>query len=286
MVGIVIFMLVATMVVSATNINMKEKIQPTSSSVDVPVWEKGDSWTYEYHHSAFGYHTNGTIHMIFYLNWTMTYTVTDTTGDNYTVKWTSKNTQGRMTIDSFRVKLTPFTKYTIECQVRKTDLADVHGTYQLKGPVIWLRGKIGLPLPAQFHIIGEYLLTPPMTLMPFPLVAGTNGTLPQIHHTGYEKASLYWGLIPVYDYPEVSWYTGPCTYTCEMENITVPKGTYEAYNVSAIHNFGGAGHDYWRSYYVPEIGNFAKQSINIDWDSSGKPYMIANIVLVSTTYTP
>jgi ribosomal protein L33 len=285
-VGIVIFMLVATTVVSATNINVKEKIQPTLVGVDVPVWEKGDSWTYEYHHSAFNYNTNGTSSMVFYLNCTITFIVTDTTGENYTVKTTTKNTEGRMIIGLFKVKLTRFTKLSEEYKVRKTDLANVQDTYQIKGPVIWFRGKIGLPIPAQYHITGEEILTPPMTLMPFPLIAGTNGTLPQIHHIGYEKLSMYWGLISIYDYPEVSWYTGPCTYTCKMENITIPKGTYEAYNVSAIHNFGGAGHDYWHSYYVPEIGNFVKYSFNIDWDSTGKPYAIRNLELVSTTYTP
>ncbi len=48
-VGIVIFILVVTTVVSATNINMKENIQTTASSADVPVWEVGDTWTYDVH---------------------------------------------------------------------------------------------------------------------------------------------------------------------------------------------------------------------------------------------
>ena len=284
-VGIVIFMLVATAVVSATNLNVKKDIKPTESSVDVPVWKKGDSWTYEEHRAQFTYNTNGTSHSIFYFNCTTTYAVTDTTGDNYTVKMTSKNNQGRITIGSFRCKFTQFYKYSQELQIRKTDLAEAQSMYQWKGPVFWLIGKIGLPLPAQSQTKGENINTPPMTLMPFPLTAGTNGSLPEIHHTGFEKASLYWGLYLLEDIPEVSWYTGPCTYTCEMANITVPAGTYDAYNVSAIHNAGGK-HDYWRTYYVPEIGNFAKQSLNIDWDTTGKPYWIQEINLVSTTYTP
>ena len=93
-VGIVILMLVATTVVSATNINVKEKIQPTSSSVDVPVWKKGDSWTYESHEIRYKYDSNGTLWYTLYHNCTSTFTVTDDVGDNYTVKMTSTNNRG------------------------------------------------------------------------------------------------------------------------------------------------------------------------------------------------
>ena len=70
-----------------------------------------------------------------------------------------------------------------------------------------------------------------------------------------------------------------------MANITVTAGNYNSFNVTAVHDSGGI-HDYWRSYYVPEIGNFVKRSINIDYDSSGKPWWIDELELISTTYTP
>jgi hypothetical protein len=285
-VGIVVLMLVVTAVVSATQVNVKENNQMTKSGVDVPVWKKGDSWTYNEHYAVYNYNVNGTYSARFYWNNTVTYTVTGDTGDNYTVKVTSKNPEGRFIILSHRLKFTPFVKFSAEWQYRKTDLAQVHRTFQWKGLVIWFVGKIGLPFPAPYQDKGEEFLTPPMALLPFPLNVGTNGTLPQIHHTGPEKCTLYWGLITIFNTASVDWYSGPSTYTTKMENITVPAGTYTAFNVSAIHDYGPAGHDYWRTYYVPEIGYFAKQSINIDWNSGGKPYYVDNLELVSYSYTP
>jgi hypothetical protein len=283
---IVIFMLVATTLVSATNtINIQEKTKPKNCYVDVPVWTKGDSWTYLDSRSQFTYNPNGTAYTKFFFNCTTTYTVTDTTGDYYTVKMASKENQGRLTQESIRLIFTPFYKFSQEIKIRKTDLAWISNTYQWKGPVFWLIGSIGFPIPAQEQCIGENINTPPMTTMPFPLVVGKNGTLPQIHHTGFEKASLYWGLRVLEDIPNVSWYTVPFTYTCQMTDITVPAGNYSAFNVTAIHNSGNE-HDYYQTYYVPEVGNFAKQSFNLDWDMSGRPYWTEEIKLVSTTYTP
>ena len=58
-------MLVTTTVVSTTNFNVKIGIQTVASAVDVPVWEIGDSWTYNEKYNQIWYDTNGDI----YLNW-------------------------------------------------------------------------------------------------------------------------------------------------------------------------------------------------------------------------
>jgi len=283
-VGIVILMLVATTVVSATNINVKKDIQPTTSGADVPVWKVGDSWTYNEQYHQIWYDTNGNISYIWYHNCTSTYSVTADTGDNYTVKLTSKNNEGSLTIGAYRLKFTPFTKLTQEMQFRKTDLAYVNiFKNQEKGLVIWLLGKISLPIPAQYSDTWESILTP-QVFIPFPLTAGITGTLPRYTATGHEKMSLYWGLIKFidsdysFDYPALN-------YTCEMANITVPAGTYDAYNVSTDVYFGSS-HNYSWTYYVPQIGFYAKQSIHNDWGATGKPTGIYEFDLVSTTYKP
>jgi hypothetical protein len=255
------------------------------SGVDVPVWEVGDSWTYEEHSSTFVYNTNGTYYSRNFFNCTTTYTVLETTAEHYTVKMTSKNGQGWWTYGPYRFKYTQFTKHHQDFQIRKTDLAEVQSIYEFKGPVLWFVGKIGLPLPAQLQVTGERYNDPPLTLMPFPLTAGTNGTLTRVHQTGFQKLQLYWGLVTIYDIPDISGYLGPNKYTCEMADITVPAGSYNAFNVTGTYTAGGI-HDYWRTYFIPEIGNFAKQSINIDYDASGKPWWINEVELVSTTYTP
>ena len=285
-VGIVILMLVATTVVSATNINVKKDIQPTASGADVPVWAVGDSWTYEENQTCYNYDTHGNITFIWNFEYTSTYTVTKDIGDNYILKMTAKNVKGNFMWGPTKIKFTRFTKVTNEYQLRKTDLAQVSWTDVWKGFVFWLRGNIGLPIPAQMYLIYDYIYTPPQVYTPFPLIAGTNGTIPNTHTHANTTCSLYWGLIPVWGPAEVNMNTGILQYTCEMANITVPADTYNAYNVTEERFYGASGHDYYRSYYVPEVGNVAKRSFHQDWDSTGRLFISTEMKLVSTTYTP
>jgi len=284
-IGIVVLMLVTTTVVSATNINVKEKIQPKSSSVDVPVWQKGDSWTYNYHEIKYRYDTNGTLWYTCYFNNTETLTVTDDTGSNYTVKWTSINNEGRATIGKIRLKFTPFTKFSGELIVRKTDLAALRESDQEKGFAFWLIGNIGFPIPTQYLHFREWIYTPAWVTLPFPMTAGASGTFPGLSYTYQEKCYLYWGLFKLFDWPAQSYTNSPIGYHCEMANITTPAGNFNAYNVSVETTYGLGHYFCWR-YYVPEVGNLAKIYFSSDWDTNGNPGTIFGSELVSTTYTP
>jgi len=253
-------------------------------SVDVPVWQVGDSWTYNEQYVNHIYTANGTLWYLIYHNCTSTYTVTDTTGDNYTVTMTSTDNEGRVTIGSIHLKFTKYTKFTSELKLRKTDLALVSESWQEKGPVFWLLFNI-VPIPAQYTDAWEYIYSIPDVTFPFPLTAGTQGPLPNASCTGHEKCSLYWGLITLFNWPDSYGYSGNQNYTCEMANITVPAGTYDAYNVSVESTYG-LGHLSGWSYYVPEVGWKAKQIISADADTSGNPGYTIKSELVSTTYTP
>ena len=261
-----------------------EQMSPAAYGVDVPVWEVNDSWTYNEQYVNHLYNANGTLWYLFYHNCTSTYTVTDTTGDNYTVKMTSTNNEGKVTIGSIHLKFTKFTKFTCEYKLRKTDLALVRESWQEKGPVFWLLFNI-VPIPAQYTDAWEYIYSIPDVTFPFPLTAGTHGPLPNASCTGHEKCSLYWGLITLFNWPDLYGYSGDQNYTCEMANITVPAGTYDAYNVSTESTYG-LGHLSGWSYYVPEVGWKAKQIISADADTSGNPGYTIKSELVSTTYTP
>lgn len=283
-VGIVVFMLVATTVASATNIAVKEQSQPTSVGVDVPVWEVGDSWTYKYHELNYKYSTDGTVWYQSYHNCTWTETVIDDTGDTYILKVTAANNEWGVTIGKFVLKFTPFTKYSNEFVYRKTDLALLRRTIQVKGLAFWMIGNI-LPFPAQYSSLWEVNHTDGYRFLPFPLNDGTNGTNPAGSQTIREKASLYWGLISLFDHSAQTSAYGALDYYCEMENITVPAGDYEAYNVSIDLIYGLGVYNHW-AYYVPEVGNQAKMFHDSDVDTSGKPGMIIEQELVSFNYTP
>ena len=283
-VGIVVLMLVATTVVSATQVNVKDNNQMTKSGVDVPVWKKGDSWMYKDHQVQFAYKKDGTVWYSVFFNYNETDTITDDTGGNYTMKITITNDQCRETWGSFRLEYTPLTKFTWEIILRKTDLALVSQSYQIKGLVFWLIGKINFPIPAQFSNTNEWTNTPPSVVFPFPLTAGTNGTIANSSYTGHQKVSLYWGLIKLFK-ADYSGYSGKQNYTCKMANISVPAGTYDAYNVSVESTYG-LGHSISWSYYAPEAGYYVKQYIDDSWNETGKPGYFYESELVSTTYTP
>ena len=252
--------------------------------VNVPVWKVGDSWTYNERYINHYYTANGTLWYLVYHNCTSTYTVTDATGDNYTVKRTSTNNEGRVTLGSVHVKFTKFTRFISELTLRKTDLALVRDSSKEKGPVfLLLFNKV--PIPAQYTDAWDFIYSIPDVSLPFPLTEGAYGTIPNASFTGHEKFSLYWGLIPLLNIPEIYGYLGEQNYTCEIANITVPAGTYDAYNVSRLGMYDLGQSSVW-TYYAPEVGWMAKQIMNIDADPSGNPGSIAEVELVSTTYTP
>jgi hypothetical protein len=284
LIGIFVCMLVTTTVVSATNLNVKKGIQTVASAVDVPVWEIGDSWTYNEQYNQIWYDTNGDIYFHWFHNCTSTYTVTADTGNTYTVKVTSKNDEGSLKYGLFRLKFTPSVKFTQEIQLRKTDLGYVHMIYQEKGLVFWLLGKMGLPIPAQYSDVWEVTLTPGYVYLPFPFTAGTDGIIPGDSETGHEKMGLYWGLIKFMD-SDFSYDFTALNYTCEMANIVVPSGTYDTYNVSTD-VYSGSSHNYTRFYYAPEVGFFVKKIEHSDVGASGMLTYDERYELVSTTYKP
>jgi len=261
------------------------QIYPAASIVDVPVWEKGDSWTYELHQIRHRYYSNGTLSFKLFINYTETITVTDVTGDNYTLKITGKKFEGSLVNGSYRLKFTRFMRETGDLVIRKTDLACSVESYTQKGLVLWLRGNNGFPIPAQLKSYSEARTTPPYRFLPFPFIPGTNGSIPGATQTYQEKWSMYWEFITLWDRPEQTYTFGSTPYHCEMANITIPAGNYNSYNVSIDYPYGWGWHHEWR-YYVPELGNQAYLHYDADWDATGKPGNILEYKLVSTTYEP
>ncbi len=283
-IGIFVCMLLTTTVVSATNINVKNDVQKAASGVDVPVWTVGDSWTYNEQYVNHLYNLNGALVYLWIHNCTSTYTVNDATGDNYKLEMSSTNNEGQVMIGKYHFKFTKSTMLTGELSLRKTDLGTVSRSVQEKGLVYWLIGNT-ISIPAQYNDAWEGSYSPPDVTLPFPLAAGTNGALPNVSYTGHEKCSIYWGLFTLYNWPEVIGWTGEQNYMCEMADITVPAGNYDAYNVSIEQTYGDGTQGIVRSYYVPEVGWMAKQISDIP-DFNGEPGFIFKSELVSTTYSP
>lgn len=282
--GILFLMLVSTMVVSATNIDVKEnhinRSVVVDDSADVPVWEVGDSWIFNEHYYECSYRKDGTIGASWRHNCTSTYTVIDDTGDTYKVELTSENNEGSTNFGKNQLRHTKFTKLKQVLEHRKTDLAYVRIFHQVKGPVFWLIGKIGIPIPAQYSLDAEWTCEPANELFPFPITQGKTGTFSTFTNIGHQKVSLYFGLIKLGD-SDFNYDNPAKDYSCEMDSITVPAGTFDAYKISREM---GSEQNYSYLYYVPEVGFYAKISSHLEKDDSGKTVLNYEHELLSTTY--
>jgi len=288
-VGIIVILIITTTVAATTNFNTKKDIQITGSGIEVPNWEIGDSWTYNEHYLNFIYKENGRILNLWYHNCTSTYIVTDTIGDNYTVKMTSINNKGSQITSlfgiNFLMKYTPFTKLTGEFILKKTDLSYLRISRTESGFVFQGILKIPLYIPWHWNMSWLEIYSPSYIVLPFPLIAGTTGTLANFSWVVHEVDWLLWGLIgPIYPFPDdLTGYSGEQHYSCEMAQISVPAGTYDAYNISI--EYMGKGDLHICSYYTSKVGWLVKHSYNYK-NATGKTGFIYKCELVSTTYTP
>lgn len=214
----------------------------------------------------------------------MKMTSTNNEGSQITSLW------GKNFLINFLMNYTKFTILTGEFTLNKTDLSYFRSSYTESG-FVW-QGllklhllKIPLFIPWHWNMSWVTLNTPSRIVFPFPLTAGTTGTLANYSWITDEVDWLLWGLIgPIHiSYPQGHY--GEQQYTCEMEEIAVPAGTYSTYNVTIESTGPPLVHELTCSYYSPEIGWMVKQYNNYQ-NETGKSGYTYKGELVSTTYTP
>ena len=89
---------------------------------------------------------------------------------------------------------------------------------------------------------------------------------------------MFWGLVKVY-VANNSYPTGGRDYTCFEEQITVPAGIYDTYNVTSE-----VPYNFVTLYYSEEVGNIVSL-YTVHYDH-GEWWLIMDFKLKSTTYTP
>jgi hypothetical protein len=277
---LVITLLITTTIVSATRITIEENTSSIYNDGDVPIWEVGDSWTYNVQEYQYRYNPDGTVNALLNHNYTSIFTVIEEKEDSYIGETTSENIDGSFNC-KYQLTFTPFTKISARIEFKKSDLSIISSTFQIKGLVKWYLPSIGISIPAFYSDTYERSFSPSLTYLPFPLSEGKTGIAPGGTLTGSEKMKIYFGIIKLVDaeftieYPETE-------YQCEIATITIPAGTYEAYNVSTDEG----AHNYSYSYYVPELGEIVKESYYYEYGETGKPYSYYESELISTTYKP
>jgi len=288
-IGILVCMLlIATMAIPISALNKENipNIKPISKGADVPVWEVGDSWTYnlEIYLAA---SQNVTDDMVVEVSGELTYEVVDDTGDTYKLTGMMKPMIGMVDLPgNIDMRITRLSSYNSNIELQKTDLAILNHDSLMKGIVLLTLGPIPLPIPLQMQSSRQTEFTPALNIIPFPLNDGDSGTIGEFIVTEQSEVSLFWGLIPVSQDVDLEWPLAEQEYTCTFESINVPAGTFDVYTVEAEYHWGDEGVDWFYSYYAEDVGNVVKSSINIDFGETEVTYYNIEMELISTTYSP
>jgi len=267
---IVSILLLTTIVIPVTALTDIHEIGATSYDVDVPIWEKGDSWTYHFTESrthAFNTYISGDI----------TFKVMDDSGDSYILKATTKP-DGTFDLGGYGLKTTILTSINMNLNIRKADLGLESFEEKLKGIFLLKIGPLTLPLPIQAEIKTYVEFDPTWAVIPFPLFDGKSGTLSgtEIWHINV-YAHLFWGLVPVFGPQNISIPLTPVPYTCSEEQINAQGDTFDVFNVSAEWIDGSR----FVSYYSEDIGNVVKEVIYIPY---GGGYVWHSLILELKDY--
>ena len=288
LVGIFVSMLMITTLVIPVSAMNKDNIlenKPISIGTEVPIWEVGDSWTYDNHYYQ-ATAPNETVYMVWDGNCELTLEVIDDTGDIYILQGKAKPVQGTVDLsDKIGMKTTRFSSFDTTIKVYKSNLSIIDNEYLLKGILFLKIGPITLPIPLQMQ---QYKLTkfePVYELLPFPLYDGKTGYIPKSTMNKTIDTNMFWGLIPIESRTYDEGWIGNATYNCITESITVPAGTYDVYNITSSVNWSETGEDWHHSYYCEDVGNIVKCAYNLDYDN-GDTGALWEMELLSTNYTP
>jgi hypothetical protein len=263
--------------------------KPQSSlSIDVnpPIWEVGDTWTYEtYIYMAAS--PNVTDDMVGHINGELLLEVICNTGDTYQLTGEMRPISGIVDIPgNIDMKLTKLSSYISTLEVNKSDLSIINCDFTMKGILLLTLGPITLPIPIQmqYHRYTEF--TPIWHFLPFPFYDGKTGIYENSSMHLEIETSMFWGLIPIAELTsDEGWLGGDAPYTCTADTITVPAGTYDVMNISCTIEFGGEGYDYYYSNYAEEVGSIAYGIYNIDYGNGNTSFLI-KLELKETTYSP
>ena len=276
LVGIFVCMLlIATMAIPISALNKEYNATPEPNSADVPTWEVGDSWIYEVHHAQ---REAINLSMGYNLSCELEWTVVDDSGENYLLEGKAKSISAVGWVGTTGMVNSRFLTIKIEMRVGKTDLAIKSYNHTTKGYVFIKMGKLVIPIPIHAKLWRNTKFTPHRQILPFPLLDGKNGTFGSVFQENVWQTTMIWGFVEL-ENDNGSHYTGEQDYTCNEEQITVPAGTYDTYNVTTTTPYCSI-----TNHYTSEVGNTV--SLYTKELTLGKWWLILDYKLISTTYTP
>ena len=267
-------LMVSTIVIPVTALTDRHDIGTTSYGANIPIWEKGDSWTYHFTESrtyAYNYKLSGDL----------TFKVVNDSGDSYLLEAATKP-HGVFDLGGFGLKTTRFSSISMRLKMRKDNLGLESFLEKIKGIFLLKIGPVTLPIPVHFALNLNIEFDPTWAIIPFPLFDGKYGNLNGteiLHIKAY--AHLFWGLIPVFGPQNYSIPLTPVPYTCSVEQIDVEGSTFDVYNVTAEWMDGSR----FVSYYAEDVGNVVKELILIPY-GGGEVWHSLVLELKDWSFTP
>jgi len=331
-VGICIcFMLLTTVfAVAQPGQQQKTSSQPTQAAstplIDVPVWELGDSWTYQINDLSFNY-SSDTQSILLHASLTnLPLEVTSTAGDSYTLSFTTTmNGTGYINANpgdgpvNISVIISNLAIYgTVQVQKSNLGIKNITLSFDNQKITFNLNEQPYIHLPTWLHKISAKFTTTvevncnySVALFSFPFgigdfwdLIGTDFSLNgQIQSKLFNLlnfinniAKLFGkellpteiaSLLPVIDFHDAlttvigtnvfNIPTVPGVFYClATENVSVPAGTFAAYNVTLLAGMG-------QCYYAPAAGNVIRLTGNFQ---DIIPYVKSvDMTLLHTTYS-
>lgn len=271
----VCILMISTTVIPVVAITDRHSIRETSYDAEVPIWKKGDEWTYRFTEACKDYPLTYT------LSGDLTFKVVDDSGDSYFLEATTRP-QGTFDLGGYGLKTTILTNFIMKLKLRKADLGLESYNENLKGILKITIGRFTLPIPIQVEANLDVECDPTWVFIPFPLFDGKSGELDgtEFLHSNYYM-SLFWGLIQVLGPVNYTWPYTSVPYTCSEEQITIEDKTFDGYNVTAEWMEGSR----FVSIYCEEVGNVVKEIIFIPYGGGAVRYSLI-LELKDWSYSP
>ena len=264
-VGLIIIMLaVPNLIVSAENIERVNS--PITPNDDVPIWNVGNSWTFQiseftadYTYEALSIMMSGQIN-------DFKWTVSDTSGSNYIVDvegTVSATFDGVFPLGDNVINVNGEikpnrNKISGTLILTKANLEIVDFDVVITGIANTQIHPLPFKLPLPIKITADATLSTAFPLFNFPLHVLKFWNLPDLD---LEMATTFGGRFGLLSYP-LTFYTSyawtPLAFSVLVkETITVPAGTYDAWKVQSLIG------DYFVYYYAAEVGNIIKIDVNM-----------------------
>ena len=248
-------------------------VEIKNSSVDdyVPVWELGDSWTYNVNRFQANLSMSGAL-IVFdsYID-DFTLELIGYPGSSYILELSGR-IKGSFYYESGEGRVIKgnllFTKISGNAKFRQNDLANEELHIVIKGIVLLTEysPQIQIPIPVPLTITINVIQITPRPFIDFPLYDGKEGFINQTSVSTDIKfgsiilqiLSLFIGDIPNEIYYKETFDIPMFDYSAESENISVEAGTFDAYNIAFAWGLFGS------IYYAPSAGNFIKAETVIE----------------------